>query len=55
MRCDRERLGLTVAQAAGRIGLKPAHLRRSEDGEVIDEYEVWDKLATFYGWSRSRT
>jgi hypothetical protein len=40
---------------AARSGIKPTKLRRIEEGETITEYEVWDKLATFYGWPRSFT
>jgi transcriptional regulator with XRE-family HTH domain len=55
LRRDRERQGLTLAQAAGRIGVSAAKLRRIEDGDPINECDVWDRLATFYGWPRSRS
>lgn len=44
---DRERLGLTIGQPAWRAGISAAKLRRIEAGELIVEYDVWDKLATF--------
>jgi len=46
-------MGLRIAQVACRIGITPAKLRRIEEGEPITEYDVWDRLATFYGSPRS--
>jgi hypothetical protein len=37
----------------GQIGITAAKLRRIEEGELISEYETWDKLAVSYGWPRS--
>jgi cytoskeletal protein RodZ len=53
LRRDRKRLGLSLAQAAGRIGIKPAKLRRIEEGETITEFDDWDRIVAFYGWPRS--
>jgi ribosome-binding protein aMBF1 (putative translation factor) len=40
-------MGLSRAQAAGRIGITAALLRRIEEGELITKYDVRAKLATF--------
>lgn len=53
LRRDRERRGLSLAQAAGRVGITVATLRRIEDEQEHPSFEVWDRLAEFYGWPRT--
>lgn len=53
LRRDRQRLGLSLAQVAGRIGITAAALRRVEDGEPVTPFDLWDRLVEFYGWPRT--
>jgi predicted transcriptional regulator len=51
LRCDRERLGLSIGQAAVRCRMSPRLLHQLEEGQAkITRYEVWAALRDLYGW-----
>lgn len=51
--CDRERSGLTVAQAARRLGVSPATYREIEAGTRSPTFETWDRIYKSYGWPQT--
>jgi transcriptional regulator with XRE-family HTH domain len=53
LRRDRERSGLTVEQAARRLGVTPAAYRALEASERWPGWEMYDRIATAFGWPRS--
>ena len=50
---DRERSGLTLEQAARRLGVSPAAYRKLEAGERWPSWETHDRIAATFGWPRS--
>ena len=45
---SREERGLSLSQAAWRIGISPAELRRIEDGKPLVSYAVWERIRDLY-------
>jgi len=52
--CDRERAGLTVDQAARRLGVPLGAYRKLEAGERWPSWETYDRIATAFGWPTRR-
>jgi transcriptional regulator with XRE-family HTH domain len=53
LRADRERLGLSIGQAARRLGIFPAVYRQLEAGERWPDWAAYDRIAAAFGWPRS--
>ena len=53
LRGDRERSGLTVEQAARRLGVPPVAYRKHEAGERWSSWESYDRIAAAFGWPRA--
>ena len=53
LRGDRERSGLTVEQAARRLGVPAVAYRQLEGGEWWPDWTTYDRVAAAFGWSRS--
>jgi transcriptional regulator with XRE-family HTH domain len=53
LRGDRERSGLTVEQAARRLGVQRDVYRKLEAGERWPSWETYDRIAAALGWPRS--
>jgi DNA-binding XRE family transcriptional regulator len=51
--CDRKRSGLSVGQAAWRLGVKPREYRELESGEGWPTWETWDRMCRLFGWPRT--
>jgi transcriptional regulator with XRE-family HTH domain len=49
LRADRERAGLSVDQAARRLGVSPVAYRRLEAGERWPSWETYDRIAAAFG------
>jgi ribosome-binding protein aMBF1 (putative translation factor) len=45
---SREQAGLS--QAAWRLDLKPAELKRIEEGTPITKFELWERIRDLYGF-----
>jgi DNA-binding XRE family transcriptional regulator len=52
LRAERERSGLTVEQAARRLGVSPVLYLKLEAGERPD-WTMYDRVAAVFGWPRS--
>ena len=50
---DRERAGLTIDEAAFRLGVPPVAYRKLEAGERWPSWETYDRIAAAFGWPRS--
>jgi hypothetical protein len=53
MRDDCGRLGLSVARAAWRLGVKSQEYRELEAGEGFLDFETWDRICKLYGWPQT--
>jgi DNA-binding XRE family transcriptional regulator len=53
LRRDRERHGLSVEQAAWRVGVTVSVYRTLEAAEVWPDWETCDRIERLYGWPRS--
>jgi transcriptional regulator with XRE-family HTH domain len=53
LRQDRERSGLTLEQAARRLGVRSAFYRKLEAGELWPSWETYDRICSAFGWPRS--
>jgi transcriptional regulator with XRE-family HTH domain len=53
LRGDREPSGLTIEQAARRLGVPLVAYGNLEDGERWPSWETYDRVATAFGWPRS--
>jgi predicted transcriptional regulator len=47
---DRERAGLSVGQAAWRLGITRAEYRGLESGTRWPSSTVWERMVALYGW-----
>jgi hypothetical protein len=45
---DRRRNGLTVGQVAWRLGTSPDACRSLGAGELIHDFETWDRICKLY-------
>ena len=55
LRGDRERYGLTVEQAAWRLGVSLAAYRQLELGEGWPRWETNDRIPAAFGWPQTFT
>jgi transcriptional regulator with XRE-family HTH domain len=53
LRRDRERWGLSIAQAAGRFGVKPSEYREIESGTHWPNFDTYDRIANLFGWPQA--
>jgi transcriptional regulator with XRE-family HTH domain len=53
LRRDRERYGLSIAQAARRFGVRPSEYREIEAGTRWPSFETYDRIATLFGWPQT--
>jgi transcriptional regulator with XRE-family HTH domain len=53
LRGDRERNGLTIQQAARRLGVSPMAYGRLEAGERRPDWTTYDRIAATFGWPRT--
>jgi hypothetical protein len=53
MRRDRKREGLRVCRAAWLIGVTVGEYREMEAGDLVPEFDVWDRLCELYGWPQT--
>jgi DNA-binding XRE family transcriptional regulator len=53
LRLDRERRGMTEAQAARRFGVTLDFYRQLEVGTVLPSWEVYDAAARRFGWPQT--
>jgi DNA-binding XRE family transcriptional regulator len=53
LRRDRERFGLSIGQAAWRVGVKPAEYRRLEEGKAWPDWETYDRICDLFGWPQT--
>ena len=53
LRQDRERVGLTVNQAARRLGASPVLYAKLKAGERWPGWEAYDGIERLFGWPRS--
>ncbi len=53
LRRDRERSGLSIGQAAGRLGITLAAYGQLEAGERWPSWETYDRICEAFGWPRS--
>jgi transcriptional regulator with XRE-family HTH domain len=53
LRQDRTRSGLSVDQAAWRLGVTPAAYRQLESGERWPNWETFDRIERLFGRPRS--
>jgi DNA-binding XRE family transcriptional regulator len=53
LRHDRERHGLSVEQAARRVGVPPVAYAKFEAGERWPSWETYDRIAAAFGWPRT--
>jgi transcriptional regulator with XRE-family HTH domain len=52
---QRQRLGLSVGQAARRLGVKVGEYRELEAGTWWPSFDAYERAAKLYGWPRSFT
>jgi transcriptional regulator with XRE-family HTH domain len=50
LRRDRERWGLSVAQAAWRFGVRPSEYREIEAGTRWPDFDTYGCIAELFGW-----
>jgi transcriptional regulator with XRE-family HTH domain len=50
---DRTRAGLSVGQAAARLGLSIRHYRELEAGTRSPRFETWDRICKRFGWPQT--
>jgi DNA-binding XRE family transcriptional regulator len=50
---DRERWGLTQAQAARRFGLSLRTYREIEAGEELFDYDAYSAMCELFGWPQT--
>jgi transcriptional regulator with XRE-family HTH domain len=50
MKQDRERLGLTAAQVAGRLGITRTLYLEIEAGTRWPDSTTWERLVALFGW-----
>lgn len=55
LRRDRERSGLSISQAAWRLGIKPAEYRRIEEESAWPDWEAYDRICKLFGWPQTFT
>jgi transcriptional regulator with XRE-family HTH domain len=55
LRADRERSGLTVEQAAQRLGVPLGAYRELEAGDRWPSWETYARIATAFGWPQTFT
>jgi hypothetical protein len=53
MQRDRKREGLRVCRAAWLIGVTVGEYREMEAGDLVSEFDVWDRLCELYGWPQT--
>jgi predicted transcriptional regulator len=53
LRRDRERAGLSVGQAAWRLGISLAEYRRLEAAETWPDWETFDRIERLFGWPQT--
>jgi transcriptional regulator with XRE-family HTH domain len=53
LRADRERSGLTVEQAAWRLGMTVPEYRELEAGARSPSFETWDRICKLFGWPQT--
>jgi transcriptional regulator with XRE-family HTH domain len=53
LRQDRERFGLSVDEAARRLGVTPSAYRELEAGERWPSWETYDRIAAAFGWPQT--
>jgi hypothetical protein len=47
------RWGLSISQAAWRLGLKPAEYRRIEEEAAYSSFETYDRICNLFGWPQT--
>jgi transcriptional regulator with XRE-family HTH domain len=52
---DRKRSGLTIAQVAWRVGVRPSQYRALEAGERRPTFETYDRICKLFGWPQTFT
>jgi DNA-binding XRE family transcriptional regulator len=50
---DRTRWGLSVGQAAWRVGVSPAVYREIEAGTRWPSFETYDRICELFGWPQA--
>jgi transcriptional regulator with XRE-family HTH domain len=53
LRRDRERWGLSIAQAAGRFGMRVPELRDLEAGTRWPSFDTYDRICKLFGWPQT--
>jgi transcriptional regulator with XRE-family HTH domain len=53
LRRDRERFGLSIGQAAWRLGISIREYRDLEAGVRSPSVETWDRICMLYGWPQT--
>jgi DNA-binding XRE family transcriptional regulator len=50
---DRRRAGMSVGQAAGRLGVTVHAYRELEAGARSPSWETWDRICKLFGWPQT--
>ncbi|MDP9331203.1 MAG: helix-turn-helix domain-containing protein [Actinomycetota bacterium] len=53
LRRDRERWGLTIAQAAWRLGVRSSEYRELEAGTRWPSFDTYDRICKLFAWPQA--